>query len=1317
MPSPPSRSQPAQVAYGYLIPFGLLVVGGLIVLAGWWIGQVGLVQPRSYDTPLPANAALCLVLIGLAQCLHGFHWRRGGIALGLIASTLGLLTLLQEPLGVDLGLDNLLVHHESLVAGADVARMPFALALVCALSGLLVTWLAARPRHEKLPFFLGLLGSVVLAYAITGLLANRNGLNEVETWRHLARLGPHSALLLLLLGAALILLATRDSSPADLGTGPRWLWLPVAVCGITLTFTFWVSLRQRELAYLHGTTQLTMDSIAALFNREAEGQINALSRLAIRTGTISGSSQEVWERDAAELVKSFAGYRSIQLVDSLMLTRWYWPKQGNEDAPSFDHGTHLERNAALKAAYRRAAPAIAAPLENPTRSPSFAVYVPVATAGPSGGFIAGEFYYERFFDAIDRRLNISSRYQTTVAVEPPGPAAAPADSVTVYQTAAGQDELDPRLRRTAHYEIFEQQLVITLAPRPGYVRANRQFLPELALFSGLGVSFLLGLVTNLAQAAVRRQRAAELTSRQLRAENEERRRIEARLKVADERLNLAFESTLAGVFEWDVESDRVYCTPSVWKLIGADPATMPDTGTGWLNQLHPDDRPSVRAVIEAHFRGETPLIEIEHCVHLPSGDWLWVAFRAKCVSFSAARHPRRVVGTVQNINARKRADEALRASQAETRKLSLVASKTDNAVVITDPAGHIEWANESFARLSGGPLAAAVHRPLLEQIAGSDEDPTAPDRLAAALAAGTAVSTDAVHVGADGSRQHVHVEIQPVLNDEGYVENFIAIFANITARIETEQQLRRAKEEADAASRAKSEFLASMSHEIRTPMNGVIGMTSLLLDTELNAEQRDYVSTIRTSGDALLSIINEILDFSKIESGRMELENQPFELAQCVEEAVDIFSAQAAAKHIELAYFLDANVPACILGDITRLRQVLVNLMNNAIKFTPSGFVTIEVIAVSDTPDRPGEGNHLIDFYVTDTGIGIPPDRQHLLFKPFSQVDSSTTRKFGGTGLGLAICHRLCQMMGGNIEVESEPGRGSRFHFSILAPAVNLTDDNTPSLFPPLASRGAVLAVDDHPVNQANLRQCLMNWSLEPVLASDIPGALQATQNRKLVAAIIDQDLGGASGVELVPKLRAQHPNLPIIMLVPALGSPKRDDSFDSLVFRLPKPLKPYPLHDMLRRATQAGAATEGGATDLAGVAVKLSEAIPLNILLVEDNPVNQKVALGYLSRLGYQADAVANGQEALDAVRERPIDLVLMDLQMPVMDGLEATVRIRAEVPKERQPLIVALTANAMPGDRERCLAAGMNDYLSKPVKLEELQSMVQRHFGHRGA
>ncbi len=1290
--------------YGHLVPFGLLALYGLLVLASWWSGNIWLVQPRSYDAPLPANAALCLVFIGLTPVLLGLRWRTSGLTLGFLGSGLALATMLQDPFGADFGIDQLLVHHEDLVAGPHVARMPAALAAACALSALLTMWLAARPRDRRLPVVLGLVGSLILAYAITGLLAYRNGLNLVEAWQTYARLGPQTSAALLLLGGSLILLAARQQ-PEDQVAGPPWLWVPVIACGLTITFSFWVSLRERERTYINSTTQLNMDYVAALFSGELDTHIKGLLRLSKRA---TQTPRDVWEPAVGRYERDFEAYRSIQLIDGKLRTRWYWPHEGNEDIASLEHGLDPLRRAEIAELNNKAAFSVAAPLETPAGAHVFVVYVPVDQPTPEAAYLAGELYYDKFFETIDRRLNLARRYQIIVSVERTDDASATGPHLPVYQTSASQDILDPRLTRSAAYNILDQHLTISLTPRPGVLLATRQHLPELTLYSGLGLSLLLGLVTNLAQTALRRQRAAEQTSRLLSVENDERRRIEGRLKTADERLNLAFESTQAGVYEWDVETDTVYCTPSIWKMIGAGPEGMPTTGTGWIELLHPDDRPAVQSVIDAHFRGQTPLIEIEYCVHLKSGEWMWIALRAKCTSFSAARHPRRVLGTVQNINARKRADEALRTSQAEARKLSLVASKTDNAVVITDPHGRIEWANESYSRLTGQRLADVIGHSLPEFLASPDTDPGVVDRIQAALASSTAISTEAIQLATGEQRFHVHLEVQPIISDDGHVEQFIVIATDITARVETEQQLRRAKEEADAASRAKSEFLASMSHEIRTPMNGVIGMTSLLLDTELNPEQRDYVSTIRTSGDALLSIINEILDFSKIESGRMELEDQPFELTQCIEEVVDIFAAQAAAKNIELAYVIDDAVPACVLGDITRLRQVLVNLTNNAIKFTPKGFITLEVKLAPGT--KPADERFLLDFYVTDTGIGIPADRQHLLFKPFSQVDSSTTRKYGGTGLGLAICHRLCQMMGGGIEVKSAAGQGSRFHFCIETSRVALAEGAAP-LFPPLPAHGTVLAVDDHPVNRHMLGQYLRKWSLNPVVAASANEAVAIAGRTPLLAAIIDQDLGGESGVALIARLRATLPSLPVILLAPAHGSQKRDESFDSLVFRLPKPVKPYPLHDILRRAL-AGAVVPGG-DDLSGTAVRLAEAIPLDILLVEDNPVNQKVALGYLNRMGYKPSAVSNGQEAVDALKQHKFDLIFMDLQMPIMDGIEATTEIRRMVPKDAQPIILALTANAMPGDRERCFAAGMNDHLSKPVKLEELQAAIQRFFG----
>jgi PAS domain S-box-containing protein len=1308
MPPPPSRPRQSLLGYAYLTPFAVLAVYGLLALWGWWTGRLFLIQPRPYDPVFPANACLCLVLIGLAPIALAAGWRRTGLGLGLAATVLAWATLIQSPLGIDLGLDNLLVKHESVISGEGIARMPTALSAVLMLGGLLFTWLAAKPGDTRRPILLALIGSLGAAYGLTGLAAYRTGLNGVELWQLHARLGPHVALALIVLGGAQIWLAARDN-PDRLGAGPRWLWLPVVVCSVTVTFTFWVALRQRELAYTNTTTQLTINNIAALYSGETESNIDSLARQARRWMRASDLSQAAWEADVTEYLGDFTSYRSVQWVDADLRTRWVWPRTGNEDAASLDHSVHPLRRAAVESARQTYAFAIAAPLEPPLQSPTFAAYIPMAGLGLVDGFIVGEFYYDRFFDQIDRRLNLSRRYQLTVSIENPA-ATNGGRQVKVYEAMTPDEAVDDRYRQTAFYQILGQRLTITLAPRPQFFSTNRQYLPEIVLGAGLGVSLLFGLVVNLARSARSRQRAAELTSAQLRVENEERRRAEASLKVADERLNLAFDSTQVGVYEWDVETDQVYCTPSIWKLIGYDEAEMPTTGQGWLNLLHGEDQPAVRSVIDAHFRGETPFIEIEHCVLQKTGDWLWLALRAKCTSFTASKRPRRVLGTVQNINARKRADEALRASQAESRKLSLVASKTDNAVVITDPLGNIEWANSSYTRLTGRTLYDVHGRPLTEFLASPDVDAGAVGRVTAAFAAHESITIDAVQLATDDRRFHVRLDVQPVLSEDGHVENFIAIETDISARVETEQQLRRAKAEADANSRAKSEFLASMSHEIRTPMNGVIGMTSLLLETELSPEQRDYVSTIRTSGDSLLSIINEILDFSKIESGKMELESQPFEIAQCVEEAIDIFSAQAAAKGLELAYVIDPAVPACVLGDITRLRQVLVNLVNNAVKFTPAGSVTLEVTTDPAMSGRPADEKILVDFHVTDTGIGIPLDRRDLLFKPFSQVDASTTRKYGGTGLGLAICDRLCQLMGGSIDVTSTPGQGSRFHFSIQTNRVDL-DEGTPPLFGALPPGCVVLAVDDLAVNRTALGHYLRKWELTPLIAASAEEAFNLASSHSLSAAIVDETLPGRTGLEVIGQLRTLHPGLPVVLLTPGTNA-RRTETSDPLVHRLAKPLKPYPLHDTLRRIiTEPGPRAATGSSN-SGVAVRLADTLPLEILLVEDNPVNQKVALRYLERMGYQAQAANNGLEGLQAVRDRPFHLVFMDVQMPEMDGLEATRQIRATLAQDHQPIIIALTANAMQGDRERCLDSGMNDYITKPVKIDELQAAIARHF-----
>ena len=567
-----------------------------------------------------------------------------------------------------------------------------------------------------------------------------------------------------------------------------------------------------------------------------------------------------------------------------------------------------------------------------------------------------------------------------------------------------------------------------------------------------------------------------------------------------------------------------------------------------------------------------------------------------------------------------------------------------------------------------------------------------------------------------GEWRWVYVRSKSVdVDATGRPTRIIGTVQDVTARVETEHHLRRAKTEADAASQAKSDFLASMSHEIRTPMNGVIGMTSLLMETPLSAEQRDFVNTVRSSGEALLTIINDILDFSKIESGKMELEHVPFDLTLCLEEALDLFVVPASAKGLELGYYVAPDVPTWINGDVTRLRQVVVNLVNNAVKFTPKGSISVEVRRTTAAPDaetRPG--SFPVEFVVRDTGIGISPEGIDRLFKAFSQVDSSTTRKYGGTGLGLAICLRLSQLMGVSIRVESTSGQGSAFIFSILTEAAPVRTDVESFLpLPAPLRQGTVLCVESHPVTRARVHAFFESWGAKCLAAPDTHTALQLTAALPKPPVLLV--VGGGKSPESSPLDALASLPCPCLVMVP-FGQPPPTQPKDGVPFgSVAKPLKNASFMQAVV-ALLSPVAAEGQVAPASQLRqTLLGEEFPLNVLLAEDNHVNQKVALRFLERMGYRADAVGNGLEAIAALENQPYDLVLMDLQMPEMDGLEATRQIRQRLPRDRQPKIIALTANAMQGDREICVAAGMDDYISKPVKMNEIAAVIRRQFSSK--
>ncbi|MES2709404.1 MAG: response regulator [Verrucomicrobiota bacterium] len=1303
---------------------GLLCASlGIAVLTGWHTGNASLVRIQAGFVPMQYPTAVCFLVSGAGLMAFALRLPRFlPMACGALAGGIGLLLSAEYLSGWKLGFDALLPHFPEM-AGLPPKRSPPPTAAGFALAGtgilLLRMPLPAAARH----LMIWILGSSAVALGLMALCAYKLGVTLMFMSGDSISIAAHSAGGITVLGIGL--LAAQWMHPQRM-IEDRWLPVPVGFATIVAALMLWQALAADRARAVHRQAEVIAQNVAADARSRFTFSLRALNRIKLRWERSGGTPYPEWVSDARDCLQEEPVFEAIGRTDAdwrvnrVELDREARPLMGHD----LRRETRWPAAGALESSIRNRRMLISP--THPVRGSDtgFAVFFPMFQGNDFTGFFFGVF---RLQD-----LKKSTLDQPAFAT----------CRVSIFEGdrfILGELPVEPVReggRAEAMIEFRGNLWRFVAEPKSSVLAGGR--MPVMILWLGV----LLGAAVSGAvwgfQQAVLRTRMALAANRQMKEEIGERQLAERNLRESEKRLGLVLDSaTGVSVIAFDLTGIITYFSKGAERLLGCRSGEA--VGQPVVPMIHDPGEVAARAgalTAELGYKVEG----IETFAVIPRlrggerGEWTYLrrdgARRTVDLMVTVLEDidggTTGYLATAVDITERQRMERDLR----ET----LRGKKTSQALL--ESAGRIARLGHWELPLDGGgPRWSEITYNIHEVPPGTpvsldealnfyhkDDRQAVIDCVAKALESGQPYEFEARLITARGRRIWVYSRGEPVMDENGAVIAMHGVFQDIDDRRQAAELLKRRNIELEAATaraeahaRAKAEFLANMSHEIRTPLNAVIGMSELLMDGRLDLREREFVETIHSSGDMLLSLINDILDFSKIESGQLDLERIPVPLRDCVESVMDLLAGQAARKNLDLLYWIDPEVPAAILGDPVRLRQVLVNLAGNAIKFTQEGEILVKLSV------RQGESGALLHTAVIDTGIGIPEGRTDRLFNAFSQVDASTTRRFGGTGLGLAISHRLIRNMGGRIWVESRGDTGSIFQFEIpLEPAgmpVSIAAAASPEGLRSLDGQ-RVLIVDDSGNSRWILRRHTESWGMRPTTAGNAGEALaRITAGEKFDLAIIDAVMPGMDGYGLAAGIRREPAGhgLPILMLT-AMGDISRAPKPPGRSGILNKPVKVPSLLQALRNilvpvppARPAPSAGGGGGGEKPGI------ARPLRILVAEDNPVNQRVVILHLQRMGYEAAMAGNGLEALEAVGRETFDVILLDVQMPEMDGLEAAREICLRQPADQRPWMIALTANAFGSDRDECLAAGMNDYLSKPVRGENLQHALRAAYEER--